>query len=72
MKRVAALAGLLGAAALALPALAQEVPEAVDQVAQPGGDLPGDPQIQLVKVADGFNDPISVANAGDEGRNAGR
>src|SRR5690606_20483602 len=32
---------------------------------QPGGDLPGDPDIQLVKVADGFNDPVGVANAGD-------
>jgi glucose/arabinose dehydrogenase/plastocyanin len=31
------------------------------QVAQPGGDLPGDPQIQLVKVADGLAEPVNVA-----------
>jgi len=31
------------------------------QVAQPGGDLPGDPQVQLVKVAGGLADPVNVA-----------
>ena len=31
------------------------------EVAQPGGDLPGDPQVQLVKVASGLADPINVA-----------
>jgi glucose/arabinose dehydrogenase len=41
------------------------VPDSVDAVARPGGDLPGDPQIALVKLADGFNDPINVTNAGD-------
>src|ERR687891_1204258 len=49
----------------ALPLGAAEVPGSVDAVAQPGGDLPGDPQIALVKIADGFNDPINVTNAGD-------
>ena len=34
-------------------------------VAQPGGTLPGNPAIQLVKVADGFVDPVNIANAGD-------
>jgi glucose/arabinose dehydrogenase len=58
------LAGLLGSA-LALPAMAAEVPQARDEVARPGGDLPGDPKIALVKVADGFNDPVGVASAGD-------
>lgn len=29
--------------------------------AQPGGDLPGDPSIQLVQVASGLADPINVA-----------
>ncbi len=55
------------AAALALsPAVfAGEVPSSPDQIAQPGGDLPGDPEIALVKVADGFLDPINVTNAGD-------
>ena len=34
--------------------------------AQPGGTLPGDPQIQLVKVAEGLADPVNVA-APDDG-----
>ncbi|HEV2107604.1 MAG TPA: PQQ-dependent sugar dehydrogenase, partial [Thermomicrobiales bacterium] len=35
------------------------------QVAQPGGDLPGEPSLQLVKVADGLIDPINVQTAND-------
>ena len=34
-------------------------------VAQPGGDLPGEPTVELVKVADGFIDPINVQTAND-------
>ena len=30
-------------------------------VAQPGGDLPGDPQIQLVRVTDQLQEPVNVA-----------
>lgn len=37
----------------------------MDQVANPGGTLPGNPQIALVKVAEGFLDPVNVTNAGD-------
>src|SRR5690349_21209095 len=33
-------------------------------VAQPGGDLPGDPQIQLVQVASGLVDPVNIADDG--------
>jgi len=33
--------------------------------AQPGGDLPGDPQIQLVQVTDGLFEPINVASPND-------
>jgi glucose/arabinose dehydrogenase len=58
---VSAVAGI----ALLGPALAQQVPGTPEDVARPGGDLPGDPKIALVKVADGFNDPINVTNAGD-------
>jgi glucose/arabinose dehydrogenase len=29
--------------------------------AQPGGDLPGDPAVQLVKIAGGLADPVNVA-----------
>jgi hypothetical protein len=65
MKATAAVLGAMTVLALAPPAGAAEVPTSVDQVAQPGGTLPGDPKIALVKVADGFNDPINVANAGD-------
>src|SRR5918994_128915 len=35
------------------------------QVAQPGGDLPGDPAVQLVKVVDGLSDPVNVAAPAD-------
>jgi glucose/arabinose dehydrogenase/plastocyanin len=35
------------------------------QVAQPGGDLPGDPAVQLVKVVDGLSDPVNVAAPND-------
>src|SRR5215510_11819687 len=41
------------------------VPRTADEVARPGGKLPGNVRIALVKVADGFNDPTNVANAGD-------
>ena len=53
--------------ALAVPAVvhAQENPTKPDQVARPGGTLPGDPKIALVKVADGFNDPTSAVSAND-------
>src|SRR5699024_2789757 len=35
------------------------------EVAQPGGDLPGEPSLELVKVADGLIDPINVQSAHD-------
>ena len=64
MRCIPALTGMV-AIALTSVAMAAEVPTSPDQVAQPGGDLPGDPKIALVKIADDFNDPINVANAGD-------
>jgi len=55
--------------------LAQDATPAPDQpgqyifypseVAQPGGDLPGDPQVQLVKVADGLFEPVNVVAPND-------
>ena len=60
-----AVGGIAAAMLVALSAIAQEVPSSVEDVARPGGDLPGDPRIALVKVADGFNDPINATNAGD-------
>jgi cytochrome c(L) len=41
------------------------VPTTVDEVARPGGRLPGNVRISLVKVAEGFYDPTNVANAKD-------
>ncbi len=46
-------------------AFAKEVPTSIDDVAQPGGTLPGNPEIAFVQVATGFLDPVNVANAGD-------
>ncbi|MDX1980061.1 MAG: PQQ-dependent sugar dehydrogenase [Bryobacteraceae bacterium] len=40
-------------------------PKTVNEVARPGGKLPGNPRIALVKVADGFYDPTNVAAAND-------
>jgi len=45
--------------------LAQPVPSTKEQVARPGGRLPGNPRVALVKVADGFNDPTNIASAND-------
>ncbi len=53
------------AALVAFGAAAQEVPQSVDQIAEPGGTLPGEPEVALVKVADGFLDPVNVTSAGD-------
>jgi glucose/arabinose dehydrogenase len=53
------------AAACAPLAVAQSIPASPADVARPGGDLPGSPKIALVKVADGFNDPVGVASAFD-------
>lgn len=60
---------------LALPAIltatllgwtwAQQVPQTAEEVARPGGTLPGNPQIALVKVADGLADPTGVTAAFD-------
>jgi glucose/arabinose dehydrogenase len=55
----------LAVALIAFGAAAQEVPQAPDEVAEPGGALPGEVSIKLVKVADGFSDPVNVTNAGD-------
>ena len=48
-----------------LPATAQTVPQNRDVVAYPGGVLPSNPKVSLVKVAGGFLDPGGVASAFD-------
>src|SRR5918994_1781345 len=65
MRGKSVVASAVASMALLGPALAQQVPGVPEDVARPGGDLPGDPKIALVKIADGFNDPINVTNAGD-------
>ena len=45
--------------------MAQRAPQNKNEVARPGGKLPGNPRIALVKIADGFNDPTNVASAND-------
>ena len=47
------------------PALAQKVPENASEVARPGGTIAGGQKVALVKVADGFNDPVGVSVAND-------
>ena len=56
---------LLGLLILPVLAVGQTVPKTAAEVARPGGKLPGDPKITLVKVAEGFHDPTNVTNAGD-------
>src|SRR5271163_580726 len=48
-----------------LPAAAQTVPKERGEVASSGGQITG---VSLVKIADGFNDPVGVASAFDGDR----
>lgn len=59
------MAAFATAAFLAWPAAAQQIPQSVDEVARPGGTLPSDPKVAMVRVADGFADPVNTATAGD-------
>lgn len=65
--RTVLLAGLVGTAMLAgaVAASAQTIPKTPAEVARPGGQVPGVPRLALVRVADGFNDPVGVAAAND-------
>ena len=49
----------------ALPLDEPRVPRNADEVARPGGKLPGNVRIALVKVAENFYDPTNVASAND-------
>jgi glucose/arabinose dehydrogenase len=57
-----AAAGMMFAAG---PTAAQTIPQSPAEVARPGGKVPGNPKLSLVKVADGFNDPVGVSVAND-------
>jgi glucose/arabinose dehydrogenase len=64
--RMLTLAAFLAAACLGMPvASAQQVPATPADVAQPGGKIPGAPKLALVKVAEGFHDPVGVTAAND-------
>jgi glucose/arabinose dehydrogenase len=54
-----------GLVATATAASAQAPPTAREQVARPGGQVAGLPPLALVKVAEGFNDPVGVTTAND-------
>ena len=55
----------VGAALAVAPALAQTIPQTPSEVARPGGTIPGIQKLSLVKVADGFNDPVGVSVVDD-------
>ncbi len=63
--RLSLTALLIAVVLLAQTAGPPKAPATKDEVARPGGRLPGNPKIALVKIADGFYDPTNVANAGD-------
>lgn len=50
---------------LVSPAIAQQLPKSPAEVANPGGKVSGAQKLALVKVADGFNDPVGVSVAND-------
>lgn len=60
--RIACALTLMGCLAAAA---AQQIPTTPEQVARPGGSIPGASKLALVKVADGFNDPVGVTAAND-------
>ena len=67
---VIVLAALVGGGRLLFPAVAQDTAQSdfspfASPVALPGGALPGNVAVQLVKVAGGLVDPVNLANAGD-------
>ena len=65
MRAVAVLAAVAALCFAGISANAQTVPAQRDQVAYPGGHVPGDPKVALVKIADGLHDPVGVASAFD-------
>jgi cytochrome c(L) len=56
---------LTGSAFLGAQSSRPRVPATKEEVARPGGRIPGNPKIALVKVAEGFYDPTNVASAKD-------
>ena len=50
---------------LIFTAIAQTIPKVSGQVAQPGGKIQGNNNLKLVKIAEGFEGPVNLSNAGD-------
>ena len=65
MRLVTAVAAVAAVGFAVSTAAAQTVPTSRDQVAYPGGQLPNNPKVALVKIADGLHDPVGVAAAFD-------
>ena len=65
MKGMTLAAFLVATCVAAPPVYAQQVPATPAEVAKPGGKIPGAPKLALVKVADGFHDPVGVTAAND-------
>ena len=65
MKMIRILTVVLLVPVSAVVAQQSRIPATPTEVARPGGKLPGDVQISLVKIADGFQDPTNVASATD-------
>jgi len=56
---------LAGTAFLTAQSSRPRNPQTKEEVARPGGRLPGNPKLALVKVAEGFYDPTNVGSAKD-------
>jgi glucose/arabinose dehydrogenase len=52
-------------ALLVTPVLAQQIPTSPSDVARPGGKIAGAQKLAVVKVADGFNDPVGISIPND-------
>ena len=64
--RTLTLAAFLAATCVGMSvASAQQVPATPEDVAQLGGKIPGAPELALVKLAEGFHDPLGVTTAND-------
>lgn len=65
LKLIAASAIGLASFAVLNVAYGQAIPANPNEVARPGGSIAGAPKLALVKVADGFRDPVGVTAAND-------
>ena len=50
---------------LSSSSFAQTIPQSINEVALPGGSIEGKIKLKLEKVAEGFEGPVNLSNAGD-------